>query len=509
MNESPNDSRETATDKSPHRSPTRLMRITMCGCVVVVQSIVAAVNLIVPPLTADALRPSPAQVTLVVDAYILAFACLLIPSGAAAARFGHRRVLAAGLAGYTIGCLASALATNVVELIIARSVTGFGAAMVLPTSLAILTRSLPEAERAPAVAAWTASTFLGGAVGNVVAGVAVHYGSWRTLFVVQSLAAAVLLVAAVRVVPDIKPFPRKFDTPGAVVFGVSVVLALAATIYGPELGWTSAGVIGAYAVAALATVLFLRHERRRDHPMIDLRLFASPRLRAGVVGTTLLFCGMAALFLGNSQFLQYCKGFTPLQTGFASLPLAIGLFLASRLSVAALSRLGPRITLAIGLGGVAAALFTLSLVTPAVPYPVYALVLAAIATGTGLASPTLSAGIMARASDAQAGAIAGINSLSREVGSALGVALFSTVTITRFGTQLGGVPTDDKHHLLTILANSPPGGWISQAFDRAAGTAYAVLALIALTAAPVVLANWKEQQTQPKDERLGETGDKP
>lgn len=495
MNEPPETS--TPANRSLPRSSTRLMPVTMCGCVVVVQSIVAAVNLLVPPLTADALRPSPAQVTLVVDAYILAFACLLIPSGAAAARFGHRRVLAAGLAGYTIGCLASALATNVVELIIARSVTGIGAAMVLPTSLAILTRSLPEAERAPAVAAWTASTFLGGAVGNVVAGVAVHYGSWRTLFAVQGLAAAVLLVAAVQVVPEITPFPRKFDIPGACLFSTSVVLALAATIYGPELGWTSAWVIGAYASAALSTGLFLRLERRRAHPMIDLRLFASPRLRAGVVGTTLLFCGMAALFLGNSQFLQYCKGFTPLQTGFASLPLAIGLFVASRLSVAALSRLGPRATLGIGLGGVAAALFTLSLVTAGTPYPVYALILAAIAAGTGLASPTLSAGIMAQASDAQAGAIAGINSLSREVGSALGVALFSTITISRFSTQLGGVPVQDKPHLLATLANSPAGGWISQAFDHAAGTAYAVLALIALAAAPMVLLNWKEQQTQP------------
>jgi MFS family permease len=468
----------------------RLLLITMCGCVVAVQGIVAAVNLAVPPLTQSPLRPSPAQVLWFVDSYIVAFACLLIPAGAAAGRYGHRRVLVTGLGVYLLGCAASAVAVSSAMLIAARTATGCGAALVLPTTLAILMRALPVPLRPKAVATWTASTFLGGAAGNVVAGIAIHYGSWRVLFAVLGVGAGVLLPAVRAVVPDTATRGGPLDVPGAALLTVSVPAAIYGIISGPELGWTSARVIGAFALAATGLVIFVLYERRASDPMIDLRLFAAPRLRAGSAGTLLLFVGMAALFLGNAQFLQYGKGFTPLQTGLASLPLAVGLFAASRLSVPVAARFGAAVSLCLGMGGVAAGLFGLSQVTADTPYAIYAVALTVIAAGTGLASPTLSTGIMISATSEQQGTAAGLNSLVREIGSALGVALFGTIAISGFGARLGDTAPHDHRGLLAVLVDSPVGSATSQAYVHSMGTAYLVLAAIVAVAGLLVVAGW-------------------
>lgn len=471
----------------------------MCACVVAVQSIVAAVNLCVPALAAGAMRPTPMQVTLVVDVYIVVFACLLLPAGVAAGRLGHQNVLMAGLFVYAFGCLGCACAPDVVTLIAARAVTGAGAALVLPISLSTLTRALPPRRRPAAVAAWTGATFLGGALGNVIGGIVVQYGSWRLLFVAQAAFAVLLVAAVLHAVPSDPPrvqrqaAAKRFDVAGTVLFTVAVVAAMTAVIGGPELGWDSREVIGGAATCLVCLAVFVPWERRSSHPMLDLGLLAAARMRAGGLGTALLFVGMAALFYGNAQYLQYAKGFTPAETGFACLPLALGLFIASRISVPAASILGSRGTLAVGLALFAIGFYTLSRVRVDTSYALYAVTLLETALAAGLVAPVLSTGIMAAAGDADAGAAAGLNSLAREVGSAVGVALFGTVAFSRFADRVPAELSGDgsPHALSARLAAATPGDAVTQAFTKAAAAAYVIPAVLAVTAGLYIVHCWR------------------
>jgi EmrB/QacA subfamily drug resistance transporter len=404
--------------------------------VILVIGMVAAVNLAIPKLQASSLNPSVSGTAWIVDSYTLVFACLLIPAGALGDRFGRKRGMLIGLGMFAAGSAVAALAPSVAVLMCGRALTGVGAALVLPATLAVTLARLEPPDRPRAVALWSALTGVGGVIGNLGGGLAVEAGGWRVLFwsgVPVALAAAGLIASKV---PGQTPHRDPVDGGGALLLTAGSVALLYGIIDGPQRGWGSWPVLGSLLLAVALLGSFARLEMSVRYPMLDPRLFKLPGLRAGALGIIALFFALFGLFYINAQYLQDVKGYSALLSGVCILPVAIAMPYASAQSLRLAARAGARATIVAGLLCVTAGLALLSLATAATPYPPYGLLLALVGAGMGLAMPPLSGMIVHALPPTHAGASSGLNSTTRELGSALGVAVLSTILTARFATHL-------------------------------------------------------------------------
>lgn len=416
-----------------------LILAVMSACVVLAVALVAAINLAIPKLSASGLHPTSTQMLWIVDAYVIVFACLLIPAGALGDRYGRKGVLLTGLATFAAGCVACACAPSAPILIAGRALTGVGAALIMPASLSLSIQCYPPSRRAHTIATWTAATGAAGVLGNIGGGVVLEYLPWQGLFWLMVPIAVVLLALAARLAPRGARHPAELDLPGTTMLVAGFVSLIYGIIDGAQHGWTALPVLGAFGIALLIFAIFVGYALRAAHPVIDPRVFADPQLRAGTLGVTVTFFGLFALFYVNAQYLQYAKGYSPLLTGLAIGPLAVGMVIVSRRSVALTRRFGMRWTVAAGLLTLAAGLGLLSLIDARTPYLLYAAILIVMSVGMGLSMPTLSAAIIGALPHSRAGLGSGLNSATREVGSALGVAVLGTVLTARFTDRLPAV----------------------------------------------------------------------
>jgi EmrB/QacA subfamily drug resistance transporter len=397
---------------------------------------VAAVNLAIPQLQASSLHPSVSETAWIVDSYTLVFACLLIPAGALGDRFGRKRGMLIGLSLFAMGSALAALAPNVAVLMCGRALSGVGAAFVLPATLAVTLARLKPFDRPRAVALWSSLTGIGGVVGNIGGGLAVEFGTWHVLFwagVPIALAAAALIAFKT---PGQVRSQDPVDGGGAFLMTAGSVALLYSIIEGPQFGWISWQVVGSMLLAILLLSIFIWYEARLTHPILDPRLFLRAGVRAGALGIIALFFALFGLFYINAQYLQDIKGYSPLLSGICILPVAIVMPYVSAQSTKLAARLGARATIIIGLLTLAAAMMLLSFSTAATPYPLYGLLLALVGLGMGLAMPPLSGTIVHALPSDKAGVSSGLNSTTREFGSALGVAVLSTVLTARFADHL-------------------------------------------------------------------------
>ncbi|MEV1024503.1 MFS transporter [Streptomyces sp. NPDC050264] len=405
----------------------RLTLLTVCACVLVAQSMVAAINLLIPQLSSSSLHPSSTQVMWTVDAYVIAFAGLLIPAGAAADRYGRKGALLSGLALFAAGAATSALATAPGVLIAGRAVCGTGAALITPATMSILVHLAGgPARRARAMTAWTLAMGVGGAFGNLTGGLAGQFLSWRALFWGMVPLAALLAVAVARAVPRTPRADRGNPDPlGTLLVTTALVAILFGIIEGPTYGWGSARILVAFALGALLAAAFTTHALRSAAPLFDPRVFRSPRLRAAALGTAVAFFGLFALFFVNSQYLQDIKGYGPALTGFAIMPVTVGMALAPK--IVGRWQATPRPVVTAGLALIGAGLLGASTAGPHTPYGVYVLWLLVISFGTGACMPALTIGVLTSLPAHQAGLGSGLGTASRELGAALGVAVTGTV----------------------------------------------------------------------------------
>lgn len=472
---------------------TRLLTCAMCLCVTLVVGMVSAVNLAVPDLSGSALHPSAAQVVWVVDGYVVVFACLLVPAGALADRAGRKGTLLCGMGVFALGCLLCAPAPHIAVLITGRALSGVGAAAVLPTTLALLVEGVPESRRRRAVGVWAAMTGLAAVLGNLGGGAAIQYGTWRSLFAcVLPLALAALALAAVAA-PVAPRHPRPL-APGSTALLTGGFLALLyAVVAAPQSGWTGPSVLLAGALAAGLLCGWVRHELRAAHPLLDPRLFLRPAVRAGALGMAALFTGMFGLMYLNGQYLQYAKGYGALGAGVRLLPMAAGLLVGPRCGLLVERLAGRRATAAGGILVLASGLCVVSTVTAHTPYAVYGLGATLTALGCGIATPVLSHAMMSALPPERAGTGSGLQSLARELGSALGIAVSGTLVTAVFTARLPA-PLRGPDAPGTVAEararTADPGlrGAVVRAFTDGMHTAtLALAALLVLTALAVAL----------------------
>lgn len=472
----------------------RLLTPAMCLCVTLVVGMVSAVNLAIPALSASALRPSAAQVVWVVDGYVVVFACLLIPAGALADRAGRKGTLLCGMGLFTAGSAVCALAPHVPVLIAGRMLSGAGAAAVLPTTLALLVDGVPEARRQRAVAVWASMTGLAAVLGNLGGGAAIEYGTWRALFLCLLPLAVAALALAAYAAPVTARHPRPLAPGGAALLTGGFLALLYGVVSGPQSGWASLPVLGSFAAAALLLICWVRHELRAGEPLLDPRLFLRPAVRAGALGMAALFTGMFGLFYLNGQYLQYAKGYGPLGAGVRLLPMAAALLAGPRCGLLLERLAGRRATAAGGMLLLSSGLCVVATVDAHSPYGVYALGATLTALGCGIATPLLSHAMMTALPPERAGTGSGLQSLARELGSAIGIALTGTLVTAVFTARLPAPlrGPDAPGTVAEARARAPDAGVreaVVTAFTDGLRTATLTLAgLIALTA--VAVAMW-------------------
>lgn len=478
-----------APDLPARPASQRGLLVVICACVVLVVGMVAAINLAVPMLAASALHPSASALVWIVDTYVIVFACLVIPGGAAGDRFGRKGILLFGLGLFALGALVSAAAPNVAFLLAGRAVTGVGAAAVLPNTLAVLLHAVPAERKSATIALWASMTGIGGVVGNVGGGVILSGGSWRWLF--AGVAPIALLLAALvgRIAPVSPRHDRRLDPLGAVLLvGASVALLLG-IVQGPEAGWHSAIVIAGFACAAVLFTAWTIVELKVEHPLLDPRLFRLPALRSACLGMTAVFFGMFALFYVNASFLQYGKGFGVLRTGLGIIPLTVPIILGAKHVGRLSQRVGLDTTTALAFLFVGGGLLGLSTSDVQTPYVAYAAWLVVMGTGVALALPTLSGAIAGALPPEQAGVAAGLQATTREFGSALGVAVIGTVLTARFVAALPSeIRADhDPHTVAQALAISDRTNDVVAAFVSGADAGLRVIGALVLISGVLVV----------------------
>ncbi|KUJ69574.1 MFS transporter [Streptomyces albus subsp. albus] len=465
----------------------RAVLLAMCACVLVAQSLVAAINLAIPRLSASGLHPSPAQLLWIVDSYVIVFAGLLIPAGALGDRCGRKGTLLTGLALFTGGAALCALAPSVPLLLAGRGISGAGAALVMPSTMALLLQVTPAERRPSAVAGWSAMVGVGGILGNAGGALILQHLPWQGLFWAYVPLGAALLGWCARVAPRAARGAAALDVPGSVLLMTGMFALLYGIIEGPGHGWGSGPVLGAFALALVLFAGFTGYGLRTAHPVLDPRLFRLRAVRAGAVGIAAAFFGMFALFYVNAQFLQYVKGYSTLRTGFAILPVAVGMMVVTQRSIGWARRIGGRTTVVAGLLLVAAGLLALSTADAGTPYPLYAVYLLVMAAGCGMAMPSLSHTVVTALPPAKAGVGAGLNAAARELGAALGVAVIGTVLSVRFTDRLPHAPEGASPQ--RVLADAGPGGARTEvltAFTDGVTSGYRIAAALVLVLALLV-----------------------
>jgi EmrB/QacA subfamily drug resistance transporter len=390
------------------------------------------INVAVPTLQRQ-LGASATGLQWIVDAYIVVFAGLLLTMGALGDRFGRKRLLQLGLLVFAGASVLGAYAGSAGQLILARALMGVGGAMIMPSTLSVLTDVFPRAERVRAIGIWTGVASLGIPLGPIVGGWLLEQFWWGSVFLLNVPIALAALTAGWVLVPESRhPAPPRPDLVG---MALSVV-ALAALVYGiieaPASGWTSAAVIGSLALAVVAGAGFVRREARVGEPMLNLRLFRNPRLGWGTVATTLAGLAIGGLAFLLTQYLQFVQGYTPLQAGVRFLPLAIGFGIASPLSQRLVPRVGTTRIVAVALAAVATLFAALAFVEPGTSYWLVGAALLLIGMGIGTVFVPSTDAVMAAVPGENAGLGSAINDSGRQVGAALGIGILGALANTGY-----------------------------------------------------------------------------
>jgi MFS transporter, DHA2 family, integral membrane protein len=320
-----------------------------------------------------------------------------------------------------------------------RAVMGIGAAFVMPATLSIVTSVFPPVERPKAIATWAGFAGAGGALGPLLGGFMVEHFGWSAVFLVNlPLVVITIVLVSLRVPTSRDETERRLDVTGAVISVVALGALLFGIIQGPDEGWGSPVVLGSFALAVVAGVVFVLWELRVDEPMLDPRFFRIPAFRAGSGVITSLFFGMFGMFFLISQYLQFVKGYSPLMAGTATLPSAFTLILVTPRSPTFVRLWGARRVVVLGMLLVSAGFGLFTLLGPNTPYVVVAIGLVIIATGMGFAMAPASTAIVSSLPLSKAGVASAVNDVTREVGGALGIAVLGTVLTSRFTSLMDG-----------------------------------------------------------------------
>jgi EmrB/QacA subfamily drug resistance transporter len=366
----------------------------------------------------------------VLNAYAIVFAALLVTLGRTADRVGLRRGFVLGVVVFTAGSVACALSPGIGWLVASRVIQAVGAAALIPTSLALLVATTPPARRSGAVRAWSAMGAVAAALGPVIGGLLTEI-DWRWVFIINVPIGVAAVVAAVRVLPEIRgdragPLPDVF---GAVLLTVAVGAVAMGLVQSDAWGWTSAGVSGSFAVAAVAGGWFVARSRSHPSPIVELPLLRVPAFGRPTVVALLFSVGFLAMILSAALWTQTVWGYSALRTGLAIAP---GPLMVPLLAVAAgplVRRVGAGPVAAVGNLLLGAGVLWWVVRVDVTPHYVTDFLpgLVVGGAGVGLALPTLIAAATTALPAPRLATGSGVLNMARQIGAVLGVAMLVSV----------------------------------------------------------------------------------
>ncbi|HEY2653451.1 MAG TPA: MFS transporter [Solirubrobacteraceae bacterium] len=392
------------------------------------------VNVALPSIQRS-LHFSPQNLQWVASGYILTYGGFLLLGGRAADLLGRRRVLVAGLIWFAVCSLAGGLAHSSGLLISARIAQGVGAAIMAPAALSILTTTYREGkDRNTALGIWGGISAIGAAVGVSLGGLLSEGPGWRWVLFVNLPVVALTLIATFRLLPGERQRApvREFDLQGALLATGGMLLLVFGLIRAPLVGWGSTETILELVGAAALLVAFAINEARSTNPLFPFSIFRVKGLVAANVTQLVAFAGFLTMFFFVTLYMQEVLGFSPIQAGIAYLPVTAAFAISAGISTQLIGRIGTRPVIVAGALIAAAGIYWLSLVPVHGSYTTNVLPgLLTMPLGAGAvfvgATIAANAGVPAH----QAGLAAALLNAARQVGSALGLAIFSAIATSR------------------------------------------------------------------------------
>lgn len=403
-----------------------LILLTMCLGILIAQVDTSVVNLALAPI-GQALDAPVSVLQWVIDAYNLVYASLLLMAGTLADLYGRRRIFALGVGIFTFGSLICGFAPGEGILIAGRALSGLGAALLVPTSLAILAVTYEDAaERAHAIGIWASCYGVALAIGPSIGGFLVSGAGWRSIFLMIVPFALVALGLTLRVLPESRdPEGRHLDLPGQTLAIFALSLLTLAAIEGPH--WRIEPTLACVAVGILAAVAFLIVEARTEGALLPLAILKRRGLAVAMAVASLMTFGMYGMLFLVPLYLQQQHGASVIAAGLDLLPLSILYVIVSHRSGRLATRFGARAAMTGGMGLLGIGLLLLSLVTASTSLYVIELDLAILGIGLGLNTGPVNSVAVASVPPARSGTASGLLNTARMVGATLGVAIMGAV----------------------------------------------------------------------------------
>jgi EmrB/QacA subfamily drug resistance transporter len=413
----------------------------LCAAFFMVILDVAIVNVALPTIQVD-LDFSQKNLQWVVSAYALTFGGLLLLGGRIADLVGRRRVFVIGVALFAAASLVAGLATSEATLIAARAAQGIGAAAMTPAALSILMTTFAEgSERNTALGIWGAVGASGGTVGVLLGGVFTDTIGWEWIFLLNVPVGLAVIAATPFLLRESRAESahRRFDLAGGVTITASLALLVYALVEASSEGWTSATTIGRLVGSAVLMAAFVAIELRSRAPLMPFSIFRIRAVTGSNVAGFALGGAMFGMFFIMTLYMQQVAAYSPLETGLAYLATSLAALIASVGGSVLVTRIGPRVPMVAGLLVFAVGVLLLAQVPVGGEYVADLLPGFLISGfGLGLAFVAFSIGALEGVSARDAGLASGLSNTTQQIGGALGVAIMSTLAITRTEDLLAG-----------------------------------------------------------------------
>ncbi|NGO06719.1 DHA2 family efflux MFS transporter permease subunit [Streptomyces sp. HC44] len=418
----------------------------MCLALAVVVGMLASLLVAVPDIARD-LRATESELQWIMNAYGVTFAGLLLLGGALGDRYGRKGVLLAGLAVFAFASGAVLWIDDVNLMIGLRGLAGVGAALVMPMTLSIITHVFPPEERGRAVGIWSGVSFGSALLAVLLAGGLLEAYSWRSVFVANTVLAALAFVTAAVLAPTSKNAESTpLDALGALLSVVGIGALVFGIVEGPELGWSDGTVLAGFAVGVAGLVAFVLWELKAEHPLLDPRLFRLRGVSAGSLIITAESIAMLGFFFLGLQYLQEILGYSPIQSGLALVAMAAGAMVFSPVAPGFAKRYGMRAVMTLGMAVIAAGLGVLGVTVDSGSIWTFLTATTLLGAGIAFAATPATEAIVAALPPAKQGVASALNDLTRELGGVLGIAILGSVFNTTYRADTGdavrGLPTE-------------------------------------------------------------------
>jgi EmrB/QacA subfamily drug resistance transporter len=411
-----------------------ILGATSLGALVIILA-GSMVNIALPTLQRE-FNSSMSELQWIINGYLITFAGLMLLMGAVGDRFGHRALFVCGVLVFSGANIGAHFVAGATALIVWRAVMGVGASMILPATLAIITRVFPAEERGQAIGVWAGLNSIGIALGPIIGGALVDGFSWKAIFFVNIPVGVIAVIAGSVLIPRrSKTISGRLDLVGTILATTSVSAIVFGLIQSGDWGWSHPAVIACLCGGLAGSLLFMLVETRIANPLIDPSIFRDRRISSGIGAVFIMSLALVGITFLLSLFMQFVRGYTALQTGLRLLPLAGGILFGAGSADKLVKRFGTRGVMTSGFIGTAAVAAMLAFVQLETVYWLLGLAYFGLGFFLGYIAAPATDAIMAAAPADRSGVVSSTNTVARTIAGAFGVALLGALLSSVYSSE--------------------------------------------------------------------------